>query len=115
MPKLSGARQARLDLIRRTGKNLDIRQLAERLGHDEDGKLRWSISHLTSVENGYRPASLELAALLAHHYGVGLHALIEGTVPDRPPPQPDKKPTHPAKRQEKEEKKGPRRLEGVAK
>jgi transcriptional regulator with XRE-family HTH domain len=99
MPNLKGARAARLDLIAETGENLTVEGLAELLGRDGDGELNWSRSHLTSVENGNRPASDELISMLAHHLRTTRDHLITGAKPDRPPPQPTRKPAGPPKKQ----------------
>jgi len=96
MPLLTGAREARLSLIARTGQNLSITDLAERLGRNASGDLNWSRSHLTSVENGNRPASEELISLLAFHLEVTRSQLISGTIPDRPPPQPGREKSKPS-------------------
>lgn len=85
MPYLTGVREARRAFGVRVGKVVKVSDLARMVG--------CSRSHLVSVENGYRPASPELADLLADKLGVKLTSFnprskAEMSVPDEPPPQP---------------------------
>lgn len=85
MPYLTGVREARHRLGVRLGKVVKVSDLAEQVG--------CSRSHLISVESGDRPASSELAAVLAAALGVSPESFqpkskAEMSVPDEPPPQP---------------------------
>ncbi|MGH2868237.1 MAG: helix-turn-helix domain-containing protein [Solirubrobacteraceae bacterium] len=78
-----------------------------------------SKSHLTNCENGYRAPSPELAEVIAKEFTRLLGqpytaAIVLGTVPDKPPPQPKRDPKGTPRRQDREPTKGPRRTQDAA-
>lgn len=107
MPYLTGVREARRAFGVRQGKVVKVSDLARLVG--------CSRSHLVSIENGYRPASPELADVLAAALGVlpesfNPRSKAEMTVPDDPPPQPKPEPK-PAPRRKEKAGKAPKRPE----
>ncbi len=82
-----------------------------------------SVSHLVNCENGNRDPSPELAARIAREASKLLGRQVKvtdftprsGTTPDRPPPQPARKPQAPPKRQDTETVTGPKRPDGALK
>lgn len=103
MPILRGVRDRR----RKTGVKLG----------PFSAELGCSRSHLNSVENGYRPASYELAVRIADKLGCDVSDLLPAgeSVPDEPPPQPKPAPKPPPRRKEKAPRpKRPESVRGVA-
>jgi DNA-binding XRE family transcriptional regulator len=69
-----------------------------------------SRAHMTSVENGWRGASIELANQIADRLGVEVDVLLT-SAPEPPPPQPKPAPKPPPRRNEKKAGSAPKRQE----